>query len=657
MKKLLCFILSALIIMSSFTALTVFAKEETPKDEIPEYLLGDADTDGKVTIIDATEIQMFLADMEELSGLQVKLSDIDGKGVSIVSATYIQQYLADISTGYGIGEKAGDEKEGVIYWENQDLYYPSGNSFATDEQAVYFSTAYPDVVFVSDDTAMTFYTDFYGYEDNDIIKSDGEDSRTYEVKDLASVTFDYGTKALDFSDYTTFLTKKGKLSFHPFGPDISFDGGGLYMTMDNSRYFGGDPCELTFDYDQLPMLRDGDSILIPLQTLSDFFLSYTGKFLQYNGEALFLLDSTIPGSGNPIWDLYNGIEKRDTVSYALARVNYYELCSILEARYGLKKAHDIDDFDSYFKRRDLKADFLSANVRRMETALYNTSVLLFEDFHSGLDYFSPYLDGKIDDDTRFSPVFQNRLKRFNAIKETRNEKLGEYEPYQRIGDTVFITFDGFNFDPVKPFTRFYDEGFVPSPNKNDTLELFFYALERLKNEDSDAKNVVVDVSCNGGGVVFIADYILDALIGKGILCLYNPNTSAITQNVTRFDLNFDGVIDDNDISMKQMGKNISIITSDVSFSCGNLLPCALNALDDDILIMGQQSGGGSCEVGYISTAIGSIMQISCEKQMVTMKNGYIRDIDDGVSPEVSMSLSGMYDRNYVVDVVDDYFNV
>ena len=43
------------------------------------------------------------------------------------------------------------------------------------------------------------------------------------------------------------------------------------------------------------------------------------------------------------WKFYNDdTEKREQISGALAQVNYYELCNILEARYGLREAHNIE---------------------------------------------------------------------------------------------------------------------------------------------------------------------------------------------------------------------------------------------------------------------------------------------------------------------------
>ena len=203
--------------------------------------------------------------------------------------------------------------------------------------------------------------------------------------------------------------------------------------------------------------------------------------------------------------------------------------------------------------------------------------------------------------------------------------------------------------------RYYQDGFEPTANPKDTIELFAYALKRLQNEDSDAKNVVVDIACNGGGMAVACGFTMDALIGKCIICMQNPNTSALTQNVMKYDLNLDGSIDGNDLSVKELGKNVAVVISDNSFSCGNLLPCSLNSLDPEVLLLGQQSGGGSCSVGYISNAIGSIMQISSENMLVTMKNGYIRDIDSGVTPHIPLSANKMFDREYIAGAVNDYF--
>lgn len=177
----------------------------------------------------------------------------------------------------------------------------------------------------------------------------------------------------------------------------------------------------------------------------------------------------------------------------------------------------------------------------------------------------------------------------------------------------------------------------------------------MQNEDSDAENVVIDVSCNGGGYNIACAYAISTILGQSNIVIRNPNTNALRQTITDADLNLDGKIDENDKSMKELGKNIAVIVSDASFSCGNLLPCNLKSRDKDVLILGQQSGGGGCVVGYGATATGSFLQFSSTKQFTTMKNGYIKDIDDGIAPDISLSLSKMYNRDYIVNLVSEYF--
>ncbi len=82
--------------------------DEASKDEqdpLNEFLVGDVDLDGKITIKDATMIQKALADLLTLSYESETLADVDRDGIiTIKDATAIQKYLADIYTGLPIGE-------------------------------------------------------------------------------------------------------------------------------------------------------------------------------------------------------------------------------------------------------------------------------------------------------------------------------------------------------------------------------------------------------------------------------------------------------------------------------------------------------------------------------------------------------------------------
>ena len=68
-------------------------------------ILGDADGDGNVTVIDATWIQRYLADMKVPNAFNEAAADADADGdVSIIDATWIQRWLAEMTIPYPIGK-------------------------------------------------------------------------------------------------------------------------------------------------------------------------------------------------------------------------------------------------------------------------------------------------------------------------------------------------------------------------------------------------------------------------------------------------------------------------------------------------------------------------------------------------------------------------
>ena len=77
----------------------------TTKSETASYILGDADSDGEVTIIDSTWIRRALLGINVPTNFSAKAADVDGdEELTIIDATLIQRYLLDISVPYAIGE-------------------------------------------------------------------------------------------------------------------------------------------------------------------------------------------------------------------------------------------------------------------------------------------------------------------------------------------------------------------------------------------------------------------------------------------------------------------------------------------------------------------------------------------------------------------------
>lgn len=94
MKRFYLTLLSSLLIVT--LAFLGIPRAEAD-DAAIDYLIGDADEDNSLTILDATAIQRRLANLRILTQLQEFLSDVDGdKSLTILDATAIQRRLADL---------------------------------------------------------------------------------------------------------------------------------------------------------------------------------------------------------------------------------------------------------------------------------------------------------------------------------------------------------------------------------------------------------------------------------------------------------------------------------------------------------------------------------------------------------------------------------
>ncbi|WP_316608204.1 endonuclease [uncultured Ruminococcus sp.] len=70
-------------------------------------MLGDADSDGKITPMDGTLIQLYFAELKNESAISTDAARVSGGKLDITDATLIARYLAQIDTPYPIGEIIG----------------------------------------------------------------------------------------------------------------------------------------------------------------------------------------------------------------------------------------------------------------------------------------------------------------------------------------------------------------------------------------------------------------------------------------------------------------------------------------------------------------------------------------------------------------------
>ena len=75
-----------------------------------------------------------------------------------------------------------------------------------------------------------------------------------------------------------------------------------------------------------------------------------------------------------------------------------------------------------------------------------------------------------------------------------------------------------------------------------------------------------------------------------------------------------------------------------------------------VTILGKTSGGGTCSVLPMTTATGTVFQLSGHYQMSFVKNGSFYDIDKGAEPDYYISTPDhFYDRELLTKYINGLY--
>ena len=136
----------------------------------------------------------------------------------------------------------------------------------------------------------------------------------------------------------------------------------------------------------------------------------------------------------------------------------------------------------------------------------------------------------------FGPSIRKSFKLGTLYEDARRDVYRAWVPgYEEVGDTAFITFDAFTVNR----TDYYD----PTINFNDpqdTIDLIIYANRQIKLEGSPIKNIVLDLSNNGGGNADAAIFVISWFLGEADIVLRDTFTGAESNAIYLADVNLDG---------------------------------------------------------------------------------------------------------------------
>ena len=469
---------------------------------------------------------------------------------------------------------------------------------------------------------------------------------------LFLVQFDFKKNTIWFSDINGFFRNENAslVGADGFEPELAH----LFSRQSTSYDRYGRAYKINLNKYGIKLLKDKKRYYIPLQTLNDLFFTRRGATILFNGKSL------IAGGGGRLSDamreIYYSVPKKKN-SKAFAAFNYGELCLALDYLYGLKETHDISTFDDFFTDTGLGEMILSPYSIGTDEALATAVNLYFDDFHCG------FLDASYNTDQDKLKAFRDslpqgayRTRGIRIMNEMNAARAAYYPngfiPYEEVGDTAYITFDNFEVDESDghDYSTIPTDADLPTLGK-DTLKLMQYSLAKITRSGSPIKRVVLDLSNNGGGEAFAANYVLATFLGSSNMVLKDTITGAMSVADYKTDVNLDGVFDEKD-TLDGRGLKLYCLISGQSYSSANLVPSIMKD-SDKVTLIGRTSGGGSCAVQPLSTASGTLFQISGPQRISFTKNGGVYDTDRGAEPDIYINdINKIYDRKYVNSVLD-----
>ncbi len=443
---------------------------------------------------------------------------------------------------------------------------------------------------------------------------------------------------------------------------------------EHSSYTKGNAMTFNLADFKSELISYNNSIYVPYSFIANIYLSDLGMILGFNGDDYYhvnleaMLDMeksqaenryVLNGFGN---SYYNGSYSKITSrSKSFSEYFYYSFLfqmTYFNGKFPTLNTTSLDDTLSKTKFKlneteTLKEAMLSEDSEKADSALACAVDYVFHD--GGHTSFSllgsscPFdieannnLTGCIlDADSRYTAGYTERLQ----LTQDRTNKQ-ENKAYSIEGNTAVIRFDSFSDSPY--LSKEYTASEYPtkeevmaeigSQSSTSTFATLYYGLNRLYDSYRDTvKNVVIDLSINGGGEAVALGYALSFMTDDPVtVSIKNPITGAkFTQSV-----NIDNDLDPTTQNDSFAGKfNFYILTSKCSFSCGNAMPCI--AKDNGYAtIIGETSGGGDCVVSHAVSVEGSTWQMS-GTSMIVDKNG--NSVDTGAAVDHEYPIADFYD--------------
>ncbi|MDO5703246.1 MAG: S41 family peptidase [Lachnospiraceae bacterium] len=515
---------------------------------------------------------------------------------------YLLLTLTSISAAASVYAASPAETETAKYTEKAVPLILDGEE--TAEPVLRFYEETPNVPYMG-------MSEFAGYMDRGPFTAESQEDGTVVLKNSigAELRCDPDAGIITVEDWNAFFDMPLPLEHEAIGWKDS--------TVPYSRItaveFEGEPetVELDMAGYGIGVYADSDDIYLPVSTLSNIMTDIATNHMIYNGEKLYA--QRVDMELKPIegfWESkiyeeeFKGAERPEDIIMQC----YADLCFNVDHFFGYPGVAPLDEemaekgLDQALAElgeegEELKEGLLSPDIYEYTAAMSKLFYRYLSDGHtvfisgSELSTVPSFIDGHTLEFITGAvfDILHSRMTLQSVanmrIPNERNECWGD-DNYREYGNTAVIRVDGFMPDE-KGWTDYYNhEGDMPE----DCFGIVVSGLNRA-SENPDIKNVIFDLTCNGGGSPDPMMAILAVTTGQDRLYGIHRITGRKMTFTFETDANFDGVFDEKDREVRY-NFNYGVMTTRYAFSCGNLFP--IIAQEGGMAVIGEPTSGGSC---------------------------------------------------------------
>lgn len=444
---------------------------------------------------------------------------------------------------------------------------------------------------------------------------------------------------------------------------------------------------------EFEVVKELDKVYFPFSMMHTFYHELTGHDFYYNYTYLYEYNDVDDLSKASISDgesVYTPLEQmseyindhikekdkgnKPLMPMYLRKYHRSEFSLIMDNYYGLRKTWGVRSMRELYDVYGLYDKFIDENAA-VRGAAYSEAFFMLSDSHTGRTILgdNPWIESNGDalvpgasrtDKTNERSLLSNALtaQREAFLKANGfNDTIKDAVIYSADGKTAYLGFDSFD-----AYNKAIDDQGKVKPDdtiaKYDTYFYFAKYLKIIKDHETmvqgqsvKVENVIIDDSLNGGGYVYIMGRLLALLSKNNTSTLYfmNDLNNTVNKQVYHVDTNNDGIYDDKDC-YGNVFKNIYILTSPVSFSCGNAFPIMAQKQNDNIKIFGAKSGGGECVVGenYLSNGMGFVHSSNEHIIIYDEAKQTYEGVEAGVSVDGTLRYNDFYNMDAMVQCIN-----